>query len=43
MQIKFFDVNVYNIFISKLVETKNNFKYLVGDLDEVIRHIYLEI
>ena len=35
--IKICDVNVYNIVISKLVETKNNSKYLIGYLDEVIR------
>ena len=34
-----YDVN--NIVISKLVETKNNFKYLIGYLDEVIRQLVL--
>ena len=31
------DVNIDNIVISKLVETKNNSKYFIGYLDEVIR------
>ena len=35
--IKIWDVNVDNIVISKLVETKNNPKYLIGHLDDVIR------
>ena len=35
--IKMWDVNVDNIFISKLVETKNNYKYLTRYLDQVIR------
>ena len=39
--IKIWDVNVDNIVISKLVETKNNFRYLIGYLDEVIRPLYL--
>ena len=43
MQIKFFDINVDNMVISKLVETKNDSKYLIGYLDEVIRHIRLNI
>ena len=30
-------VDVDNIVISKLIETKNNSKYLTGYLDEVIR------
>ena len=30
--IKIWDVNVNNIIISKLVETKNNFKYFIGYL-----------
>ena len=33
--IKTRNVNINNISISKLVETKNNAKYLVGYLDEV--------
>ena len=43
MQIKIFDINVDNMVISKLVETKNDSKYLIGYLDEVIRHICLKI
>ena len=35
--IKNWNVNVDNIIISKLVETKNNSKYLIEYLDEVIR------
>ena len=31
--IKIWDVNVDNIFISKLVKTKSNPKYLIGHLD----------
>ena len=31
------DVNVDNIVISKLIEAKSNFKYLIGCLDKVIR------
>ena len=27
---KFWDVNVYNIVISKLIGTKTNYKYLIG-------------
>ena len=34
---KIWDVNADNIFISKLVETKNDSKYLIGYLGEVIR------
>ena len=34
--IKNWDVGVNNIVISKLIKTKNNFKYLIGYLDEVI-------
>ena len=34
-------VNVDNIVISKLVETKNNFHYLIRYLDEVIRTFVL--
>ena len=36
--IKIWDVNVDNIVISKLIETKNNSKYLARYLDEVIDH-----
>ena len=39
--IKIWDVDVDNIVISKLIETKNNFKYLIGYLDEVIRPLGL--
>ena len=39
MKIKIWDVGVNNILISKLVETKNTFKYLIGHLD-VIRPEY---
>ena len=35
--IKIWEVNLNNIVISKLVETKNNFKHLLGYLDIVIR------
>ena len=36
---KIWDVNGHNIIISKLLETKNSSKYLVGYLDHVIRPI----
>ena len=39
--IKIWDVNVNKIVISKLVATKNNSKYLIGYLDEVIRPLVL--
>ena len=39
--IKTWDVNVDNIVVSKLVETKNNSKYLIGYLDKVIRVLIL--
>ena len=35
------DANVDNIVISNLIETKNNSKYLIGYLDEVIRPLVL--
>ena len=35
------NVDVDNIALSKLVETKNNFKDLIGYLDEVIRPLVL--
>ena len=35
--INVWNVNVDNIVISNLTETKNNSKYLIGYLDEVIR------
>ena len=41
MPLKIQDVNIGNIIISKLVETKNNSKYLIGDLHEVIRSLVL--
>ena len=34
-------VNAGNIIISKLVETKTNFKYLIGYLDKCIRLLVL--
>ena len=43
MQKNVFDINVDNIVISKLVEMKNDSKYLIGYLDEVMRHICLKI
>ena len=36
-----YDVHVDNIIISNLIETKNNPKYLIGYLDEVIRLLLL--
>ena len=39
--IKIWDVNVDNIVISKLVETKTNSRYLIGYLDKVIRPLAL--
>ena len=39
--IKIWDVNVDNVIISKLVETKKNFKNLTGYLDEVIKPLVL--
>ena len=35
------DVNVDNMFISKLVKTKTNSKYLIGYLDKAIRPLVL--
>ena len=35
------DVNVKNIVISKLIETKTNSKYLIGYLDKVIKPLVL--
>ena len=35
--INVWNVNVDNIVISNITETKNNSKYLIGYLDEVIR------
>ena len=39
--IKVWDVNVDNTVISKLVKHKNNSKYLIGCLDEIIRPLVL--
>ena len=41
--IKIWDVNFDNIFISKSIKTKTNFKYLIGYLDKVIKPIVLII
>ena len=38
---KICDVNVDNIVVSKLVETKTNAKYLIGYLDKTIRPLVL--
>ena len=38
--IKIWDVDVDNIVISKLVETKTNYKYLIGYLDKTIRPFF---
>ena len=39
--IKIWDVDVNNLVISNLVETKTNGKYLIGYLDKVIRPLVL--
>ena len=39
--IQFWYVNVDNIIISKIFKSKNNFKYLIGYLDEVIKPLVL--
>ena len=39
--ISIWDVNVDNIVISTLIETKTNSKYLIGYLDKVIRPLVL--
>ena len=39
--IKIWDVNVHNIVTSKLVETKNICKYLIGYFDAVMRPLVL--
>ena len=36
------DVNVDNLVISKLIETKSNTKYLREYLDEVVRPLFLK-
>ena len=41
--IKIWDVNIDNIVISKLVQTKTNSKYLIGYLDKDIRPLVLVI
>ena len=41
LTINIWDVNVDNIFISKLVETKPNSNYLIGYLDKVIKPLVL--
>ena len=38
---KMWDVNVNNTVISKLVEAKNNSKYLIEYLDDIIRSLVL--
>ena len=38
---KIWNVDVNNIAISKLNETKNNSKYLIGYLDEFLRSLVL--
>ena len=39
--ISIWDVNIANIVISKLIETKTNFNYLIGYLDKIIRPFVL--
>ena len=39
--IKIWDVDVKNIVVSKISEMKNNSKYLIGYLEEVIRPLVL--
>ena len=39
--VNIWDVNVDNIVVSKLTETNNNSKYLIGYLDEVIKPLLL--
>ena len=39
--IKIWEVNVNNIVISKLVKTKTNSKYLIGNLDKSVRPLVL--
>ena len=41
--VKIRDVNVDNIVISKLIESKNNSEYLIIYLDEVIRPLVLTL
>ena len=42
-QIRIRDVHVDNIVTSKLTETKNNSKYLIGYFDDVIRPLVLTL
>ena len=39
--IQIYDVDVNNLIISKLVETKKNSNYLIGHFDKVIRPLVL--
>ena len=39
--VKIWDVDADNIVISKLIETKNNYKYLIGYLEDIIRLLVL--
>ena len=39
--IKMLNIGVDNVVISKLLETKNSSKYLIGYLDEIIRSLVL--
>ena len=39
--IKIWEVNVNNIVMSKLVKTKTNSKYLIGNLDKTVRPLVL--
>ena len=41
--INIWDVNVDNIVISKLIQTKTNSKYLIGYLDKAIRVFIFDI
>ena len=41
--IKIWDIQVDNIGISKLVKTKANYRYLIGQLDKAIRTLVLII
>lgn len=38
---KIWDVDVANIILSKLIKTKNNSKYLIGYLNDVVRTLAL--
>ena len=39
--INIWDINIDNVVTSKLIETNNNSKYLIGYLDEVIKPLIL--